>query len=1241
MPKAHQKRGRRMKRKHEEDPVDAVAESSSNKRRKSDTSEPAQEYLPLDVENQDMSAAYPPVEHAFFGMLSEQEQEYFKQADEMLESNSFATPEDRSIFLANVYREAEGKELKIAHSQSCSRLLERLIRISDATQLKKLFQAFSGNFITLLSHRFASHCAETLFTCAAPSVSEEVKGGNQKSEDPHDVYVSLENLFLHTLAELEGNIGFLLTDRYASHALRILLLVLSGQPLATDSIRALLQSKRKEGVTVGGVKSHEDAASQERTVPESFSTALEKLISDSVAGLDTAKLRALATHTHANPVLQLLVRLELTHYGKQRAKDERSIIRTLLPDDPLTGDCESAAFIGGMVYDPVGSHLVETIIECAPAKLFKSLYNNYFKERLAQYARNEMGTYVDCRILERLGHDDLLEAHEIICPVIPTLLAKQWTSLTRTLIERCAVRDIDTQAIAVQIDQSFPGPEGFDVAKMLKIGSKSMPVDAEAEGTGPDERDRAPSRTTEPVKVHLNILAQAMLIVPGSLSSLILDALIALPSESLTRMAEDFIVTRTLQQALTTKNASIIERRKLVQRFYGRIGDMALDKSASHVVDCIWEGTHGLAFIRERIAEELAENEAALRESAYGRAVWRNWKMDIYKRRRPEWIRQSKMKASNDGFQSFSELDAKTDTDGSKKTPLQLARERHAANKARKEKKEPERGRSTTSRHAHAAARPPTAAAQISRFRPRPGAISNKNKALLDGFSNGETANSQAKTNGVQSLQRAEEAEELLNAVQRLIISFIRAADEEPEASSKSQAQNKPTRSVIVEHHPPEALKDLLKINLPQQGLGKEGFLQMIRKTLQYSVNTWDQGFLDKLYAATTPVGLASDLILSALNTNVHVYQVSPALTVIEKNVGKALAGVFGFRGENSGGVCQPGGSAANSSSIVIARNCMFPETKQEGNGSRKFVLFTSEHGHYSLEKAAQICGFGAKAVRGVEVDERGRMRVDALEAAVRRAREAGETPFYVNATAGTTVLGSFDPLEEISEVCSRHGLWMHVDGSWGGAVGFSPSQRQKLQGIAKADTISICPHKMLNVPLTCSFLLGKDLRQFHRGMTLPAGYLFHHTDGDEEVWDLADLTPQCGRRGDSFKLAMSWIFYGTDGFAAHIDHAFSVAAHLADLVQEKAAFTLVSEKPPPCLQVCFYFDRREGDAGRNSRMTEAICRELMLTRGFMVDFAPGEEGKFLRVVVNGQTRRETVEGLVRAVEEVGTGLQL
>lgn len=534
----------------------------------------------------------------------------------------------------------------------------------------------------------------------------------------------MEALFLQTLAELEGNIGFIMTDSYASHALRVLLLVVSGEPTSTDSVKRLLRSKRKEDVVDSEMlKDNSTSMSRSRSVPSSFTTALEKLLEESVAGLDTPKLRALATHPNANPTLQLLLKLEVAHYGRQRGKDESSIIRTLLPDDPFTPDCESAAFISGLVYDPVGAHLVERIIECAPAKLFKNLYHTFFKERLVSYARNEIATFIDCRIIERLSSDDLYDAHEMLVPLISPLLEKNWTQLIRTLIERCTVRDIDTQAIAAQINRTWDTPDGFDVKIMLKLNPEAHAAANELKsnknpngpGASGDATAAFLSRPTDPAKARMNILAQAMLIVPGSLSALILDSLVNIEPDLLLDMAKDPIITRTIQEALTTKNASINQRRKLIQRFYGHINEMALDKAASHVVDCIWQGTHGLAFIRDRIAEELAENEAALRDSPCGRAVWRNWKMDIYKRRNADWMRQSRNKASNDGFQSFAELDAVRDgqgqaQEGRKKTPLELARERHVAQKREKEKgKGKKAGGGGTTKHERTGSRGETA----------------------------------------------------------------------------------------------------------------------------------------------------------------------------------------------------------------------------------------------------------------------------------------------------------------------------------------------------------------------------------------------------------------------------------------------------------------------------------------------------------------------------------------------------
>jgi glutamate decarboxylase len=506
------------------------------------------------------------------------------------------------------------------------------------------------------------------------------------------------------------------------------------------------------------------------------------------------------------------------------------------------------------------------------------------------------------------------------------------------------------------------------------------------------------------------------------------------------------------------------------------------------------------------------------------------------------------------------------------------------------------------------------------------------------------------------------------------VIPFIRSADQEEECRKSDNEET--IQPSLVEFKHISELQSILPLDLPTVGLGPDGFLTSLRAILKNSINTFSPGFLSKLYAATNAPGIASDLILSVLNTNLHVYQVSPSLTVIEKHTAKALASLFGFDGPRAGGISVQGGSASNLTSIIVARNTLYPSTKRHGNSEsgRQLVLFTSAHGHYSIEKAAQVCGFGSASVVAVPVSrETGAMDPSALESQIVAAIDLGKTPFYVNATAGTTVLGSFDPFPEIAAVARRYNMWFHIDASWGGPFIFSHKLRHKLGGSGLADSITVNPHKMMGVPVTCSFLLAKDLQQFHQANTLPAGYLFHgDATGDDDAWkepdDLADLTLQCGRRGDSLKLFLSWQYYGTGGYASQVERAYDVAAYMTSLLAGHEHAVLVSQDPPPCLQVCFYFAPNRlpvvGDGegqlrlppqlaigkgvglaelavGRyNSLVTERIVRAL-LGRGFMVDFAPpleghGAKGKFIRVALNVQTEKATAGRLIVEVVKLG-----
>jgi glutamate decarboxylase len=266
------------------------------------------------------------------------------------------------------------------------------------------------------------------------------------------------------------------------------------------------------------------------------------------------------------------------------------------------------------------------------------------------------------------------------------------------------------------------------------------------------------------------------------------------------------------------------------------------------------------------------------------------------------------------------------------------------------------------------------------------------------------------------------------------------------------------------------------------------------------------------------------------------------------------------------------------------------------------------------------------------------------FERLVTESKSRGETPFFLNATAGTTVQGSFDPFTALSKVCKAHNMWLHIDGSWGGPVIFSKEHAaSRLEGAHLADSITINPHKMLGAPMTCSFLLGADMNQFHRALTLPAGYLFHNAAGTsaDDIYDLADLTPQCGRRADAIKFFLALQYYGARHFGDLVATGYRNAEYLLEKLKQSGQFVTISPEPLPCLQVCFYYAKAGklgDDAETNSKVTSEVASRL-ISRGFMIDYAPGEKGKFFRVVVNGGTRMGTLDGLVKALEETAVEL--
>lgn len=492
---------------------------------------------------------------------------------------------------------------------------------------------------------------------SAPIVNQEITAPSEEEQsntESGEVYVSMENLFLYTLNELEGNFGYLMTDPFASHTLRVLFVVLSGRPLMDTDTTSLLQSKRKENVSTSVRKANQsEPSTKPRTVPDSFHDGVDRMISGTVAELDTTYLRALACHPVGNPVLQLLLELELSRSRKQKAKEENSMFRKLLPDDPPEEGTETASFVNGLLYDTVGSRLLEVIVRCAPGKTFKVLYRSLFKEKLGTLAKNEIAGFVVIKIIERLGKEDLQSALPQLCPHFALLVERSRTSIIKVLIERCRIRELDTAPISTALVEAYGEDPAERMSRMLKLSTTSP------DGMAEDRKKQVESHDFG--KAHGSLLAQSMLEAPDTLRELVMDGLLAMDTSTVVTVAKDRTATRVLQTSLACADQTTKFQRMLIQRFSGHVTELASDTIASHVVDAFWVATDRITFVRERIAAELFENEPLLRESVPGRAVWRNWKMDVYKTKNLEWLYKAKENV------------------GAAKTGIELARERFAA----------------------------------------------------------------------------------------------------------------------------------------------------------------------------------------------------------------------------------------------------------------------------------------------------------------------------------------------------------------------------------------------------------------------------------------------------------------------------------------------------------------------------------------------------------------------------------
>ncbi|CAG9465452.1 unnamed protein product [Pedinophyceae sp. YPF-701] len=448
-----------------------------------------------------------------------------------------------------------------------------------------------------------------------------------------------------------------------------------------------------------------------------------------------------------------------------------------------------------------------------------------------------------------------------------------------------------------------------------------------------------------------------------------------------------------------------------------------------------------------------------------------------------------------------------------------------------------------------------------------------------------------------------------------------------------------------------------LPLSPGQAPLQAPALLSALRQTLRYSANTSHPLFFNQLYARPDPVALVGEWAASAAHTNVHTYEVAPAFTLIEREVLARMARCVGWDSPPDGhdGIFVPGGSIANLYGLLLARHRADPAARRRGaHGGPRLVAFASEQAHYSVAKAVAVAGVGLDNLARVPCDERGRMRPDALAAAMDRAAADGAVPFLVCATAGTTVAGAFDDVGAVADVCARHGAWLHVDGSWGASALLSRRHRALLSDIARADSLTWSPHKMLGMPMQCSAFLTRHAGALAACNAEGANYLFQH-DKLHAAEDLGDKTIQCGRRADAFKLWLAWKAIGDAGWEQRVDRGFALAEYLERRVrrEERETGRFVLAVPRSGANVCFWyvppglrpFDVRSAGAEARARLAgvaPALKRRMQEGGDALVGYQPlGELPAFFRMVfASGWNVDESdLDALLERMDAIGRDL--
>ncbi|MER7590810.1 aspartate aminotransferase family protein [Micromonospora sp. NPDC127501] len=305
---------------------------------------------------------------------------------------------------------------------------------------------------------------------------------------------------------------------------------------------------------------------------------------------------------------------------------------------------------------------------------------------------------------------------------------------------------------------------------------------------------------------------------------------------------------------------------------------------------------------------------------------------------------------------------------------------------------------------------------------------------------------------------------------------------------------------------------------------------------------------------------LLGEAVLTAVNSSLDTWDQSAGATLIERRLIDWTAERIGL-GPRADGIFTSGGSQSNLQALLLAReeacaDAIGPAARAEL--LPRLRVLTSAAGHFSVQKSAKLLGLAPDAVIAVPTDARRRIRPTAVREEIARCRQAGLVVMAVVGTAGTTDFGSIDPLTDLAGICAAAGVWLHVDAAYGCGLLVSPTRRHLLDGIERADSVTVDFHKSFFQPVSSSALLVRDRRTL-RHVTYHADYLNPARMVEQRIPNQVDKSLQTTRRFDALKLWLTLRVMGPDALGGLFDEVVDRAADAWQLVSEDPRFEVVT----------------------------------------------------------------------------------